>query len=60
MTERTATSADVRHDAAAQRFELEIDGSTAVLEYARGSAGTLDFNHTFVPSRLRGGPAGAP
>lgn len=43
----------VRHDAAAARYEIKLDGETAVAEY------TLDgprmvLTHTFVPPALRG------
>ena len=50
----SAAPTEVRHDAAAHRFALEIEGSTAVLEYAQVDAGTLDYRHTFVPPALRG------
>jgi predicted GNAT family acetyltransferase len=43
----------VRHDAAARRFWVEIDGRTAVLDY-EGAPGVLAFTHTFVPAELRG------
>jgi predicted GNAT family acetyltransferase len=36
-----------------QRFELDVDGETAFLEYQR-SDGALALIHTEVPERLRG------
>lgn len=43
----------VRHDAAAHRFTLAIDGAEAFLSY-RATGRALDFYHTFVPEALRG------
>ncbi len=37
-----------------QRFELEIDGKIAFLEYQVQGADELAFTHTFVPPELRG------
>jgi len=37
-----------------QRFEVTIEGKTAVLEYAEQGAGVLVFTRTFVPPELRG------
>ena len=37
-----------------QRFELNIDGKTAFLEYHAQGAEVLAFTHTFVPPELRG------
>lgn len=45
---------DVRHDTAAGRFFVEIDGSTAYLDYVRVDERTLDLRSTFVPEALRG------
>ena len=36
------------------RFELHLDGKTAVLDYVEQDGGVLAFTHTFVPSELRG------
>lgn len=43
----------VRHDAAACRFELELDSRTAVVEYEL-RPGEMVITHTFVPPELRG------
>lgn len=37
-----------------QRFELEVDGQVAVLEYREQGPNVLVFTHTFVPPELRG------
>lgn len=36
------------------RFELNIDGKMAFLEYQHQSPDVLAFTHTFVPTELRG------
>ena len=43
----------VRHNAAAHRFEAEVDGHRAVAEYAL-EGGRVVLTHTFVPPELRG------
>jgi uncharacterized protein len=43
----------VVHNAAKQRFELDVDGQTVFTEY-RLSAGTMTFFHTLTPPALRG------
>lgn len=43
----------VRHNAAAHRFETEVDGRLAVADYEPGAASVV-FTHTFVPPELRG------
>ena len=48
-----ATSGEVIDNRSAQRFELEIEGETAFLEYNRHN-GALVLIHTEVPERLRG------
>jgi len=45
---------DVRHDPAAGRFYVDLDGSTAYLAYTQVDDRTLDLRHTFVPDALRG------
>lgn len=45
----------VRHDEAGHRFVAELDGQIAELTYVEHGAGTVDFNHTYVPPALRGG-----
>jgi predicted GNAT family acetyltransferase len=37
-----------------RRFELQLDGKTAVLEYVEQGADVWVFTHTFVPPELRG------
>ena len=37
-----------------QRFELEVEGKVAILEYRQQGPGVLAFTHTFVPPELRG------
>jgi uncharacterized protein len=44
---------EVRHDAAARRFELMIDGRRSMLEYAV-QGDRIVFTHTGVPPELRG------
>lgn len=43
----------VRHNVAANRFELETDGHLACVDY-ECRIGVITFTHTFVPSELRG------
>ena len=44
---------DVHHDPAANRFEIQIEGSTALLEYHLQD-GSILFTHTGVPAALEG------
>lgn len=44
---------EVRHNEAAQRYEVETGGYSAVAEYA-WQDGKQVFTHTFVPPELRG------
>lgn len=37
-----------------RRFELSIEGHVAVLDYVEQGENVLVFNHTFVPTELRG------
>jgi uncharacterized protein len=46
-------SADVVHNTAAGRFEIEQDGSVAVLDYSL-SGRTITFLHSGVPPGLEG------
>ena len=48
-----AASPEVRHNPSASRFELQIDGQTAVLEYAL-QGDTITLVHTEVPAELEG------
>jgi len=45
---------EIKHDPAAGRFYVEIDGSIASLDYVREDERTLDLRSTFVPEALRG------
>jgi uncharacterized protein len=44
---------DVRNNTAQQRFELDVEGDTAVAYY-RLEPGTITFTHTEVPPALGG------
>jgi uncharacterized protein len=44
---------DVRDNTAQQRFELDVEGDTAVAYY-RLEPGTITFTHTEVPPALSG------
>ena len=44
---------EVRHNTAAHRYEIDIDGHQAVAEYEL-DAGRQVFTHTYVPTELRG------
>jgi predicted GNAT family acetyltransferase len=46
-------SSKVRDNAAAHRFELDVDGALAVALY-RVDGDTIMFTHTEVPARLQG------
>jgi predicted GNAT family acetyltransferase len=43
----------IRHDIAAQRFEVEVDGERCELDY-RVSGGVMTITHTGVPSAVGG------
>jgi len=49
----TEDSAEVRHNPAKSRFELEIDGSLALAEYELRD-GVMVFTHTESPPALQG------
>jgi predicted GNAT family acetyltransferase len=49
---------DVRNNTELNRFELEVDGHTAVAYY-RLSPGLITFTHTEVPSELGGRGVGS-
>jgi predicted GNAT family acetyltransferase len=44
----------IRHQPEARRFVADLEQGQAVLEYAPGPDGALDYRHTFVPDALRG------
>ncbi len=48
----------VRDDAARQRFELEVDGALAFVDYQRDGRKLL-LTHAEVPPALRGGGVGS-
>lgn len=43
----------IRHDSSAHRFEAEVDGEHAVLDYTL-AAGVMTITHTFVPRSIGG------
>ena len=48
---------DVLHNPGKSRFEVPVEGATAVLEYRlsrQGHKETLSITHTFVPDAARG------
>jgi predicted GNAT family acetyltransferase len=45
---------EVKHDAEAGRFYVDLDGSTAFLAYRQVDERTLDLRNTFVPQAARG------
>lgn len=50
---RGQASPRIRHDAAAQRFEIEVDGALALAAYRRDGH-TLLMTHTEVPPEAQG------
>ena len=48
----------VRHNKAASRYELQVDGRTAVLSY-RLAGDVVTFTHTGVPPELEGKGVGS-
>ncbi len=49
---------NVRHNVAEQRFEIEQEGETALLDY-RERDGKLRLTHTEVPESMSGGGVGS-
>jgi predicted GNAT family acetyltransferase len=48
-------SGDIRHEPNTQRFVLEMNGGTALIQYRKlDEHGTLDLHHTYTPPALRG------
>jgi uncharacterized protein len=46
---------DIRHEPEAQRFVVDRDGLTALIQYRQLDDGrTLDLHHTYTPPALRG------
>ncbi len=43
----------VSHDRTAQRFDVALDGQTALLSYSRAS-GVISLDHTYVPVPIEG------
>lgn len=54
----TANSNDVLHNPGASRYELRVDGHTAIADYQEG-AGSLAFTHTEVPAEMQGRGVGS-
>jgi len=48
-----ASDIEVRHEPDRRRFVAVVEGQEAYVAYAQNGT-TLDFNHTFVPTELRG------
>ena len=44
---------DIRHDRAAHRFEVQVEGAHCVLDYAL-AAGVMTITHTAVPAAAGG------
>ena len=44
----------VEHNEQLQRFEVEVEGEVAFVEYERPEAGSMVFTHTIVPPLLEG------
>jgi len=49
---------DIRNNSAEQRFEIEVDGRLAKLEY-RERPGEITFTHTDVPTESEGEGVGS-
>ena len=47
------TEQAIQHIVAEQRFVLQVENTSAVLEYRRNGS-EIDFCHTFVPPEFRG------
>jgi uncharacterized protein len=58
MTPSPAPERAVRDNPAHHRFELEVDGGLAFIDYRRAGH-TLTLTHAEVPEALRGGGIGA-
>ena len=44
----------IRHEPAARRFVIDVEGATAFISYRELPGRILDFDHTFVPVPCRG------
>ncbi|MBS0632355.1 MAG: N-acetyltransferase [Verrucomicrobia bacterium] len=53
MSDQPASPIVVSHNLAEHRFEAQVDGHLAVVEYERDGT-RLIMTHTFVPPELRG------
>ena len=47
------TEQAIQHIVAEQRFVLQVENASAILEYRRNDS-DIDFCHTFVPPEFRG------
>ncbi|WP_367160773.1 GNAT family N-acetyltransferase [Kozakia baliensis] len=45
---------DIRHDSSAHRFETNVGGQTAWLDYERDPDGSITITHTIVPRQIEG------
>lgn len=50
---RPEVHGEVRHNAAEQRFEIDVDGILSVVDYELAD-GRITMTHTYVPPELRG------
>jgi len=50
----TDDSAILKHDAEAQRFSMDVEGFTAIIDYRKKTDTTWVLTHTKVPSKLGG------
>jgi predicted GNAT family acetyltransferase len=53
MSHTKESGLNVRHNAAASRYEITVDGRLAVADYALADE-RMVMSHTFVPPELRG------
>lgn len=53
MKPDSSREAAVRHNAAARRFEIEVEGRLSVVDYER-TGDVMTLTHTLVPAELRG------
>ena len=53
MSATPSAATPVRHNIAANRFEVETDGHVSLVDYRRAGK-EITFTHTFVPPELRG------
>lgn len=49
-----AEQLDIKHNSKTNRFETDVDGATAYVEYEVADDGVMVFTHTIVPEELEG------